>query len=352
MTNDTDTDTDLAIFETLKLQVTEIRPTHICKLASHISELEVINPATRFTEAQIISILNKTLPSATGITGNEFKTFIETCMVEGANPILGDVWGVKIANKPLGIWFHYEWVIRKVRERCPSLTFGKTEWGDEKGNWSEVWPYDPYEPKAKESYGTDKQPDADESKWIKKAPFIGRIWYKTADMVDFEPVTLYWHERAKFDNEWKKQPLHQMEKCLKVKAARLLPNMSTYYIQDEMSETPNGQWEPGTAIRDVVADKARVRSGDLEDITDKTLDNKDHRVVQMRNNLGLILQDLKVDKEDRVSEINGMLKPMGHSAIKSINDLPYGVAQEVLTALEARRDAVGDGELFKPKDGE
>jgi len=285
--------------EALKIPVANINPVQIGNLTSYISNVEVMNPVIRFTPDQLLSILTKTLDTAPSMTGNEFKTMIETCMMEGANPILGDAWGVKIKGAALQIWWHYEWLIRKAREKCPSLTFGKVEWVDDKGNWFDVWPYDP----CTERFISSEVSNKDESPWIKMVPYVGRIYYRTAGMVEFEPVVLYWHERGQFKNEWKNQPLHMMEKCLKTKAIRLIPNMSNYYIQEEMPEiTESGVWQPGDApvservadVAQTAKDKKRHRSGDLRDNDELTVnDDEIGDIKQAFKDLGLKTAEAK-----------------------------------------------------------
>lgn len=330
--------------EALKTPVADFSPAGLGSMASYISQVEVMNPVIRFTPDQLLSILHKTLPSAKNMTGNEFKSYIETCMMEGANPVIGDVWGVKVKDNPLGIWFHYEWVIRKAREKCPSFTFGKVEWGDDKGNWFDVWPYDP----TTERFISTKASDEDESPWVKMVPYVGRIYYKTAEMVEFEPVVLYWHERGKFENEWKKQALHLMEKCLKTKAIRLIPKMSNYYIQEEMPEiTENGVWQPGDApasekVRDItqrVSDRKRHRGGDLRDNDALPVDAKD------KERMKLVFIDLGMLKAtERVSFCNEVLKANEMDTIKKTAELTKGQCAMILEAARAEIKAKQDDE--------
>lgn len=234
--------------------------------ATEISALDYQEPRLRFNRDEIISIAER---CPEGATMQEFKTFITLAMLQGAHPLLNEMWMIKFKSGaggyyPAAFVTAYKWYEREARNARPDLAFTNPEWYDLKtGKWTDVWPYDPKI----------------------QAPYQGRIGVKTADMTDYTWVTLRWDERVKLykgapQAEWKNQPIFMMTKCLwKTAAEKFMPPRLAQVITEPEYQPPierEGAWESdpektpaenaidaGRAGTERREEEKRVRKGDL-----------------------------------------------------------------------------------------
>lgn len=283
-------------------------------MTNGLKTIETSMKAIDFTSEELTFIKDKYAPDSTEM---EWKEFIALCQMHGASPMKKQIYFIKFKGKA-NIVFDFKFKLQKAMEAGTIKGFTKPTWYDKDGKAKVVWAAD----------ATKEQ----------TAPFFAEIGvYLNGN--DFPiPVTLYWSERCKYMNEWLKQPLHMMEKCLISKAADLYAaEVSGMHIYEEIVETPHAKWDdiegtvPGRVkeVADSARDKQRAKAGDLTPADEVKIDAGD------KSELKLAFKDMGIeDPSGGLSWINEVLKHADFPTVDKIAKITKGGFEALMIAAK------------------
>ncbi len=287
-------------------------------MTKDLATIETTMKSIEFTSDELKFIREKYAPNATDL---EWKEFIALCQMYGASPMKKQAYFIKYGGeKPkASVVFDFKFKVQKAKEGGRLLGFTRPLWYDQEGRQFHVWPHDA----------------------TKTPPYYGEIGCRIEGMDEPEIVGLYWRERFKSQGEWKKQPMHMFEKCLKSKGADLIEEaVSGMHIVEEMMTDEPGQWdnnpdrpisEKVKEVREVAEEKKRNRAGDLRPNHALKVDAAD------KANLLGALKDLGLKGSAEMSPWwNELLVANGQEPVKMMADLNKG--QYDLIMDEAREE--------------